>query len=277
MINLIRKKKKNVRPKIEDILKLVRKPGDIKIKSEFAICSSSFSPSLEDLRCNIGALRVGSDHAKWIRRGVLCLSFSLSPRAQFMIGQHIPTMDLRYIGTFPPPVYKNRPAEISSRDGTLLFNSLGPAILGNPRKTNKLLNTPGRILGDKGHGCVTRRRLKGSRPPIRRTKRISFALFNVPRHSYARYYYERTVHLVEEKKGKKGKTKEKLGEERKIAEKLNISLFFLFFRIIRNLPFREYFDSVPYEIFNYKKFIARGKEIRRNRLYVPSSCREEKK
>lgn len=194
-----------------------------------------------------------------------------------MIGQHIPTMDLRYIGTFPPPVYKNRPAEISSRDGTLLFNSLGPAILGNPRKTNKLLNTPGRILGDKGHGCVTRRRLKGSRPPIRRTKRISFALFNVPRHSYARYYYERTVHLVEEKKGKKGKTKEKLGEERKIAEKLNISLFFLFFRIIRNLPFREYFDSVPYEIFNYKKFIARGKEIRRNRLYVPSSCREEKK
>lgn len=110
----------------------------------------------------------------------------------------------------PSHVYKNRPAEISSRDGTLLFNSLGPAILGNPRKTNKLLNTPGRILGDKGHGCVTRRRLKGSRPPIRRTKRISFALFNVPRHSYARYYYERTVHLVEEKKGKKEKRRKNL-------------------------------------------------------------------
>lgn len=128
-------------------------------------------------------------------------------------------------------------------DDTLLFNSLGPAILGNPRKTNKLLNTPGRILGDKRHGCVTRRRLKGSRPPIRRTKRISFALFNVPRHSYARYYYERAVHLVGGKKGK-------LGEERKIAEKLNIfSSFFLIFlyRIIRkscDLSFREYFDSV---------------------------------
>lgn len=162
-------------------------------------------------------------------------------------------MDLRYIrmkAPSPPPplplyIYiKIVPLKYRrGMDDTLLFNSLGPAILGNPRKTNKLLNTPGRILGDKRHGCVTRRRLKGSRPLIRRTKRISFALFNVPRHSYARYYYERTVHLVGGKKGK-------LGEERKIAEKLNIfSSFFLIFlyRIIRkscDLSFREYFDSV---------------------------------
>lgn len=111
-------------------------------------------------------------------------------------------MDLRYIRMRAPPPPPPLPLYIYIKivplkyrrgmDDTLLFNSLGPAILGNPRKTNKLLNTPG-ILGDKRHGCVTRRRLKGSRPPIRRTKRISFALFNVPRHSYARYYYERTV------------------------------------------------------------------------------------
>lgn len=115
-----KKKKKNIQcPKI-DILKLVGKLGDIKIKSytranlQFAVHRS---PSLEDLRCNIGALslRVGSDHAKWIRRGVLCLSFSLSPRAQFMIGQHTGNgFTIRLDGPLPPPspLYKNRRAEI---------------------------------------------------------------------------------------------------------------------------------------------------------------------
>lgn len=115
MINLQerKRKKKKTFQRSKILLKLVRKLGDIKIKNaQERICNLQFivSPSLEDLRCNIGALRVGSDHAKWIRRGVLCLSFSLSPRAQFMIGQHIPTMDLRYIGmggssSSPPYIY----------------------------------------------------------------------------------------------------------------------------------------------------------------------------